>query len=472
MTTSAAATATTRTTIAEPAHHPSFETRRPGVRKLPAVLFPAFLFPAVLFILAAALLAPRSAVANGADLPPEIVLQGYIKPEDGHLRQLVRIPLVFLQPFNLPKRGPGYIDLAKADEVLRQAAAAAAQQIELREDGEPLVPTVRRARVSVLSDRSFDSYDAALAHLRGPPLPVETNLFWNQGFFDAELEYPIASADGRFSIHTDVMPGLGLRVKLQLAFIPEGKPPRRYVLSGGSGWVALDPRWYDAAGFFARNGFAEAVSLGRFVFLLCLLAPFARWRGIVALVLALSALQALTLTATAVGAVASTRWLGEIAGVAEAAATLLFAVANLGAPSVHRRWLLAGVVGSLGGFALGVSFAELRQFAGSHGAVAVFSFDVAAVIAELAAAAVAWAAMRLLARAIGERLGLGGVSALLGHQAWHWMLDRAHGFGHELEHAGNAGLRFALFISALWLIPALILGIGLWLTKEKRARDG
>src|SRR5690242_708021 len=203
----------------------------------------------------AALLAPRTAVANGSDLPPEIVLEGYIKPEDGHLQQLVRIPLVFLQPFNLPKRGPGYLDLAKMDQVLLQAAAAAGQQIELREDDVLLVPTVRQARVSVLSDRSFQSYDAALAHLRGPKLPVETNLFWNQGFFDAELEYPIRSADGRFSIHTDVMPGLGLRVKLQLAFLPEGKAPRRYVLSGGSGWVALDPRWYDAVWFFVRHGF-------------------------------------------------------------------------------------------------------------------------------------------------------------------------------------------------------------------------
>jgi hypothetical protein len=107
------------------------------VRKLPAVLFP--------LVLAAVLFASRAALANGSDLPPEITLEGYIKPEDRHLRQLVRIPLVFLQPFNLPKRGPGYIDLAKVDQVLRVAAAAAAEQIQLREDEDfgplgPLVP--------------------------------------------------------------------------------------------------------------------------------------------------------------------------------------------------------------------------------------------------------------------------------------------------------------------------------------------
>jgi hypothetical protein len=465
MMTTGAAAAAMRITIAERrAPYASLVTRRPGVRNLPAVLFP--------FVLAAALLVPRSALANGSDLPPEIILEGFIQPEGGHLRQLVRIPLVFLQPFNLPKRGPGYIDLAKIDEVLRVAAAAAAEQIQLREDGALLVPTVRQAKVSLLSDRSFRNYDAALAHLRGPPLPVETNLFWNQGFFDAEIEYPIRSADGRFSIRTDVMPGLGLRVKLQLAFLPDGKPARHYVLSGGSSWVALDPRWYDAAWFFVRHGFGDTVSLERFVFLLCLLAPFVQWRGVLALALALGVLQALTTSATALGAIANTRWLGEIAVVGIAGATLLAAIANLAAPRVRRRWLLAGLVGSLSGFALGILFAELRQFAGSHIAVAVLAFNLAAVLAVVAAAVVAWAVMRLVARVLGAGLAVVVVSAIVGHQAWHWMLERGHEFGHELEHAGNAGLRTAVIISALWLVPALLLGAGAWLAKEKLARDG
>lgn len=432
--------------------------------KLPAVLFS--------LALAAALVVPRSVFANGSDLPPEIILEGYIKPEDGRLRQLVRIPLVFLQPFNLPKRGPGYIDLARTDEVLRVAAAAAAEQIQLREDGALLVPTVRQAKVSLLSDRSFRSYEAALAHLRGPPLPVETNLFWNQGFFDAEIEYPIRSAEGRFSIRTDVMPGLGLRVKLQLAFLPQGKPARHYVLSGGSGWVALDPRWYDAAWFFLRHGFGDAITLERFVFLLCLLAPFAQWRAVLALALVLGVLQALTTSGTALGAIANTRWLGEIAVVGTAGATLLAAIANLGTPRVRRRWLLAGLVGSLSGFALGVLFAELRQFAGSHVAVAILAFDVALVLAVVVAAAVAWAIMHLVARVLGARLAIVVVSAILGHQAWHWMFERGHEFAHELEHADHAGLRTALIITGLWLIPALLLGAGAWLAKERDARDG
>jgi hypothetical protein len=147
----------------------------------------------------------RGAAANGKS-SAGIVPEGFAKPDDGRMHLLIRIPLVFLQPFALPKRGPGYLDLTHMDAVLRQAAAAAGSHIELFEYGVPLVPTVRQARVSLLSDRSFQSYDRALAHLQEPPLPADTDLFWNQGFFDAEFEYPIRSP---MPTRTNVMPGLG-----------------------------------------------------------------------------------------------------------------------------------------------------------------------------------------------------------------------------------------------------------------------
>ena len=418
--------------------------------------------PAAVLLLAFVLL-PRIALANGADLPPEIILQGFIKTDDGRLRQLVRVPLVFLQPFALPKRGPGYLDLARMDTVLQQAAAAVARQVELRADGVPLVPTVRHARVSVLSDRSFQSYDAAAAHLAGPPLPVETNLFWNQGFFDADIEYPITSPQARFEIRTNVMPGLGLRVRLQLEFLAEGNAARNYVLQGGSGWVSLDPRLHEAASLFAGRGFAAALSLERVVFLLCLLAPFTNWRSLI-VVVALSALQVMTLTATAEGPLGATRWLGEISTVAAAGAMLLLAMANLGAPNLRRRWLLAGVVGALGGFGLGAQLAELMQLSGSHPVIAVASYDLGVVLAELAVGALALATMRLLfARVLGPRLGVVVLSALIGHAAWHWMMEDAHQFAHDLEHAGYTGLRAALTLTGLWLVPALLVGVWAWL---------
>ena len=373
------------------------------------------------------------------------------------------MPLDLLSPFRLPKRGPGYLDLAAVDEPLKQATAATGRQIELREDGVPLVPTAREARISLLSDRSFATYGAALAHLQGARLPIETNLFWNQGFFDTWLEYPVRSPSAHLSIRVNVSPELGRRLKLQLEFLPDRKPARSYVLRGASGWIALDPRWYEAAWLFARSGFVDAISLERFVFLLCLVAPFRDWRSLLALILVLSGLQALTLTATAQGAVATTRWLAELSGLGLAATVVLFAIGNLGAPNLRRRWFLGAVVGSLGGFGLGTLLADAWQFAGTQTVISLVSFNIGVVLVELASAALAFAAVRLLfARVLGPPLGVVVLSAVVGHAAWHWMIERGHQFGHGLEHAAYAGLGPALMVVALWLLPALVAGALGW----------
>src|SRR5204863_310310 len=123
--------------------------------------------------LAAALAFPCDAVANGADLPAEVVLQGFAKVEDGRLRLLVRMPLDLLAGFGLPKRGPGYLDLARIDDRLKQAAAAAGRQIELREDGILLAPTTRQARsvlalvMAFIALQAFTLTAAAVVDIRG-----------------------------------------------------------------------------------------------------------------------------------------------------------------------------------------------------------------------------------------------------------------------------------------------------------------
>src|SRR5690242_7017381 len=111
------------------------------------------------------------AFADGSDLPPEIVLTGYVKQDADRVHLVVRIPLVLLATFAFPKRGPGYLDLARIDDKLQEASVATARQIELAVDDTPLKWTVVKARISRLSDRSFASYPAAVAHVEGPPLP-------------------------------------------------------------------------------------------------------------------------------------------------------------------------------------------------------------------------------------------------------------------------------------------------------------
>jgi HupE / UreJ protein len=412
-------------------------------------------------ILLAALAFPRWAVANGGDLPPETVLQGFVKPDDGRVKLLVRVPLVLLSNFSLPKRGPGYLDLERVDAKLKQAAAAAGRLIELSADGALLAPTTREVRLSLLSDRSFASYSSALAHLHGPSLPVATDLFWNQGFFDVELEYLLQSPRPNIWIRVNVAPELGRRIKLQLEYLPVGESARTYEIPGASGWIPLHPHWYEAAWLFARVGFVDAFAIDRFVFLLCLVAPFRNFRSLLTVVIVLAALQALTLTAAAQGALADidVGWLPALSDTALATGMMLLAIGNLAAPSLRRRWFIAALVGALGGFGLGRLLTDAWQFAGTHTLVAVLSFNVGVALGEIVCMALAFFALRLLfSRVLGPLLGVIVLSALVGHASWHWMIDGGRELARQLGNAGATGFWSAWLVVALWLAPALLAG--------------
>jgi hypothetical protein len=399
---------------------------------------------------------PRGAFANGADLPAQVPVQAFVKPENDRLHLLIRVPLVLLTSFALPKRGPGYIDLANVDEALQRAAASTGRQIDLEEDGVAVVPAILQGRISLLSDRSFQSYEAALAHLQGPPLPLDTDLFWNQGFFDAHLEYPIRSAHSRFSIDTNIAAELGQRLKLQLEFIRTDGPPLRYRLPGHSGRFALDPRWYEAAWLFVKVGFFNGFAFDLFVFLVCLVAPFRPFRSLLAVLLVLSGLQALTSTAIAEAIASDSPFLAAFVGTTVATATVLLAIGNLGAPSLRRRWFVGAVVGAASGFGLGHLLADALQFGGARTGVSVVAFDVGSVLAQVATLAVAVAGLRLIfARVLGPALGLLVLSAVLGHMGWHGMVDA----GHELLHqVGHFGLLPALGVIGPWMLAAVLVG--------------
>src|SRR5262245_42699238 len=92
---------------------------------------------------------------------------------------------------DIPTRGPGYLDLSRADEPLRNAAKLhLIDNITVYENGAPLPPArILYARVSLASDRSFTSYEQARAHVEGPPLSNDLELYWNQQLFDVLLEY-------------------------------------------------------------------------------------------------------------------------------------------------------------------------------------------------------------------------------------------------------------------------------------------
>src|SRR5262245_47894440 len=156
------------------------------------------------------LLTPWSAFAH--DIPSDVRVQMFLRPEGQRMRVLVRVPLASIVETVWPERRPGVMDLAKAEPLLQEGAInRLADDLELYENDRRLdTPRVAAARASLPSDRSFDSYDQALAYLLGPPLPDDTELVIAQGLLDVLFEYAIQSerSDFRSEEHTSELQSL------------------------------------------------------------------------------------------------------------------------------------------------------------------------------------------------------------------------------------------------------------------------
>ena len=140
------------------------------------------------------------------EIPNDVKLNVFFKPDGNHLLLLVRAPLAAMNEAEIPTRGPGYIDLARAEEALRGAAKIyLTDNLAVTENNTPLpAPRVVQARISLPSDKSFASYAEALARVEGPPLDPGLELYWNQQLLDVLLEYPIQSDRSEFAIELRV----------------------------------------------------------------------------------------------------------------------------------------------------------------------------------------------------------------------------------------------------------------------------
>ena len=160
----------------------------------------------------------------------------FVKPAGAQLQLLVRVPLKTIRDLEFPERADGYLDVEKLAPQLGDAAKVwIADFVEIQE-GDTRLPNPRIAatQLSLESDRSFASFDAALDHVTGPKLSGSSHVVWNQLLLDVLLEYPIQSDRSRFSIR----PGLerfAARVVTVLRFLPPGGAVRAYEFTRRSG---------------------------------------------------------------------------------------------------------------------------------------------------------------------------------------------------------------------------------------------
>ena len=144
--------------------------------------------------------------ARAHEIPADVKINAFVRPAGDRLELLIWVLLAAMREVDFPTRGPGYLDLARIDEALRNAVKLwLIDNIDVYENDVRLPPPrIVYARVSLASDRSFASYEQARAHVQGPPLADDLELYWNQQLLDVLLEYPIKSDRSEFAIHPRV----------------------------------------------------------------------------------------------------------------------------------------------------------------------------------------------------------------------------------------------------------------------------
>jgi hypothetical protein len=377
--------------------------------------------------LAAALLAAAAGGAGAHEIPADVVVRAYVKPEGGRLRLLFRVPMEAMRDVDFPLRGPGYLVLDRVEPYLREAARLwIADYVRLYEGDVALGPeNLVAARVSLPSDRSFARWESALAHVTGPPLPADTDIIWSQALLDVLFEVPIASPTSRFAIDP-ALAHLGVHTVSVIHFLPPGGSERVFQYSGNPGVVRLDPRWLQAALRFVRLGFLHILGgVDHLLFILCLVIPFRRLRGLLPIVTAFTVAHSITLIASAMGLAPSTLWFPPLIETLIAASIVYMALENIVGARQERRWLIAFGFGLVHGFGFSFALRESLQFAGRHLLTALLSFNLGVELGQvfvliLAIPALDW----MFRRVVAERMGTIILSALVAHTAWHWMTAR------------------------------------------------
>ncbi len=362
------------------------------------------------------------------EVPDEVTVLGYVRPEGRALTLLIRAPLKSMRDIDIPTAANGFLDFSRIDRSLNDAATLwIGDFVEVYENGLRLSQAkVVATRVSLPGDRSFESYDQALANLlTGPRLGQETQIYWEQGMLDVAFEYSIASDQSDYAIR----PGftrLGLQVNVVLRFLQPGKPERVFDVHADTGIVHLDPRWHQAFYLFAKEGFFHILDgMDHLLFLLCLVIPFRRFRPLVVVVTAFTVAHSVTLIASAYGMAPDGLWFPPLIETLIAVSILYMAFENIVGANLRRRWVVTFGFGLIHGFGFSFLLRERLQFAGSHLVTSLLAFNVGVEIGQILVLAITIPALALIFRyVVAERIGTILMSALVAHTAWHWATER------------------------------------------------
>lgn len=362
------------------------------------------------------------------DIPVEVTAHLMARAQGERFQLLVRVPLSSMRDVEFPALASGYLDMEKlGPELPDMATWWIASYVEIYADGERLgEPRIAATQISLPSDKSFASFDEALAHVRGPLPASGEDLMWDQVLLDVLLEYPIRPERAAFAMRPG-LEHLATRVLTVLRFSTPDGAMRAYQFVGDAGVVPLDPSWGQAACRFVELGFFHILD-GRdhLLFLLCLVIPFRRVRPLAMIVTAFTIAHSVTLIAAAFGIAPSAIWFPPLIESLIAVSVLYMALENIvGASGAQRRWMIACGFGLIHGFGFSFALRETLQFAGPHLLTSLVSFNLGVELGQILVLVILAPALGMLFQhVVAERMGTIILSALVAHTGWHWTMER------------------------------------------------
>jgi hypothetical protein len=407
--------------------------------------------------------------ATPHEIPTDVTVRAFVKPEGPYLRLLVRVPLEAMRDMSVPTRDRGYLDLAtvREERVLEDAAILwIADYVEMYEAGALLAaPELVAARVSLPTDPSFGRYEDALAHTVGPPMSDDTEIYWQQGVLDVLFHYAIDSDRSAFSMNPG-LERLGIRVVNVLRFVSADGVVRSFDFPGNPGRVPLDPNWAQVALRFVELGFFHILDgTDHLLFLLCLVIPFREFRSLVIIVTSFTVAHSITLIASTYGYAPDALWFPPLVETLIALSILYMAFENIIGAKLRKRWVITFGFGLIHGFGFAFVLGQTLQFAGSHLTASLLAFNVGVELGQLLVLLVTIPLLNAFFRiGVTEKVGTIYLSALITHSAWHWMVERAEQFRQFSWPALNASLLASLmrllmlgvlFAAIVWLVSVL-----------------
>jgi HupE / UreJ protein len=368
----------------------------------------------------------KDAVAD--DVPLSVAVQAFIKPEGNELTVLLRVPMDALGEVDFPSRGvPGSLIFSEADSALQTATNTyILNAMQFFENDQMLEEKIlKRVRVSLPSDRSFNSFSQALENINKDRLDDSVDLYWRQGMLDVLVSFPIGSSESRFSVDPRFA-GLGVETNTVLRFVLPSGAERPFSFVENPGLVYLDPSWFQASWRFIDLGFRHILAgMDHLLFLLCLLIPLRNVRALIPVITSFTIAHSITLISSVFGVVPSVLWFPPLIEALIALSIVYMAFENIVGFKQESRWLVTFGFGLIHGFGFSFLLTESMQFAGAHLITSLLSFNLGVEFGQLLVLLIVVPLLRVLFKyVVAEKVGVILLSAVVAHSAWHWMAER------------------------------------------------